>query len=88
VHNETSTGVTSDLAAIGAAIDAARHPALFLVDVVSALEAGEHAALPRYFFDWRPVIRETTRCRGPAEQYAGAAAEAVGRRQAPAGRTV
>jgi alanine-glyoxylate transaminase / serine-glyoxylate transaminase / serine-pyruvate transaminase len=100
VHNETSTGVTSNLAAIRAAIDAARHPALFLVDVVSALgsidvqfdawkidvaltgtqkglmlppgmavlcagpralAAAEHASLPRYFFDWRPVIRDMQR---------------------------
>jgi len=100
VHNETSTGVTTDLAAVRAAIDAAAHPALFFVDVVSALgsidlrfdewkidvaltgtqkglmlppgmavlcagpralEAGERAALPRYFFDWRPVIREMQR---------------------------
>jgi alanine-glyoxylate transaminase / serine-glyoxylate transaminase / serine-pyruvate transaminase len=100
VHNETSTGVTSDLAAVRAAIDAARHPTLFFADVVSALgsmelrfdawkidvaltgtqkglmlppgmavlcvgssalEAGEQAALPRYFFDWRPVIREMQR---------------------------
>jgi alanine-glyoxylate transaminase/serine-glyoxylate transaminase/serine-pyruvate transaminase len=37
VHNETSTGVTSRLAAIRAAIDAAGHPALFLVDAVSSL---------------------------------------------------
>jgi len=100
VHNETSTGVTSDLAAVRAAMDAARHPALFFVDVVSALgsvdfefdawkidvaltgtqkglmlppgmavlcagpralEAGERATLPRYFFDWGPVIREMQR---------------------------
>jgi alanine-glyoxylate transaminase / serine-glyoxylate transaminase / serine-pyruvate transaminase len=37
VHNETSTGVTSDLRAIRAAVRAAKHPALLLVDVVSAL---------------------------------------------------
>ncbi len=37
VHNETSTGVTSDIAAIRKAMDAARHPALLLVDVVSSL---------------------------------------------------
>ncbi|HYM91428.1 MAG TPA: aminotransferase class V-fold PLP-dependent enzyme, partial [bacterium] len=37
VHNETSTGVTSDVRAIREAIRAARHPALLLVDVVSAL---------------------------------------------------
>ena len=37
VHNETSTGVTSDLAAVRKAMDAARHPALLLVDTVSSL---------------------------------------------------
>ncbi len=37
VHNETSTGVTSRIAEIRAAIDRARHPALFLVDTVSSL---------------------------------------------------
>ncbi len=37
VHNETSTGVTSDVKAIREAINAAGHPALLLVDVVSAL---------------------------------------------------
>ena len=37
VHNETSTGVTSDIAAVRQAIDAARHPALLLVDTVSGL---------------------------------------------------
>lgn len=37
VHNETSTGVTSNVAATRAALDRARHPALLLVDVVSSL---------------------------------------------------
>jgi alanine-glyoxylate transaminase/serine-glyoxylate transaminase/serine-pyruvate transaminase len=37
VHNETSTGVTSDVAAVRRAIDAAAHPALLLVDCVSSL---------------------------------------------------
>jgi len=37
VHNETSTGVLNDAAALRQAIDAARHPALFLVDVISSL---------------------------------------------------
>ena len=36
VHNETSNGATTDLAAIRQAIDAARHPALLLVDMVSS----------------------------------------------------
>ncbi|WP_019452138.1 aminotransferase class V-fold PLP-dependent enzyme [Cupriavidus sp. BIS7] len=37
VHNETSTGVTSDIAAVRRAIDAAAHPALLLVDTISSL---------------------------------------------------
>jgi len=37
VHNETSTGVFSDIAALRRAIDAAKHPALFLVDTISSL---------------------------------------------------
>ena len=37
VHNETSTGVTSNVAAVRAALDRAGHPALLLVDTVSSL---------------------------------------------------
>jgi alanine-glyoxylate transaminase / serine-glyoxylate transaminase / serine-pyruvate transaminase len=37
VHNETSTGVTSRIPEIRAAIDAAGHSALLLVDVISSL---------------------------------------------------
>ena len=37
VHNETSTGVTSRLAEVRKAIDAAKHPALFMVDTISSL---------------------------------------------------
>jgi alanine-glyoxylate transaminase/serine-glyoxylate transaminase/serine-pyruvate transaminase len=37
VHNETSTGATSRIAAIRAAMDEADHPALFLVDTISSL---------------------------------------------------
>ncbi|HEY6234345.1 MAG TPA: aminotransferase class V-fold PLP-dependent enzyme, partial [Candidatus Elarobacter sp.] len=37
VHNETSTGVTSRVAEVRAAIDRAGHPALFFVDTVSSL---------------------------------------------------
>ena len=36
-HNETATGVTSDIAAIRRAMDAAKHPALLMVDAVSSL---------------------------------------------------
>jgi alanine-glyoxylate transaminase/serine-glyoxylate transaminase/serine-pyruvate transaminase len=37
VHNETATGVTSDIAGVRRALDAARHPALLYVDSVSGL---------------------------------------------------
>ena len=37
VHNETSTAVASRIPELRKAIDAARHPALFLVDTVSSL---------------------------------------------------
>ncbi len=37
VHNETSTGVMADVPALRAALDAAGHPALLLVDTVSSL---------------------------------------------------
>jgi alanine-glyoxylate transaminase / serine-glyoxylate transaminase / serine-pyruvate transaminase len=37
VHNETSTGVVSRVPEVRKAIDAARHPALFMVDTISSL---------------------------------------------------
>src|SRR5512134_2611546 len=37
VHNETSTGVTSRIGEVRKAIDAAQHPALFMVDTISSL---------------------------------------------------
>ncbi len=39
VHTDTASGTTSDLAALRRAIDAAAHPALFVVDVVASLAA-------------------------------------------------
>ena len=97
VHNETSTGVTTDLGAVRRGIDRTGHAPLLLVDVVSslgsidfrmdewrvdvaltgtqkglmlppggailcvgqrALDAAEKTRSPRYFYDWRPVIRD------------------------------
>jgi alanine-glyoxylate transaminase/serine-glyoxylate transaminase/serine-pyruvate transaminase len=97
VHNETSTGVTTDLAAVRRGIDRGGRDPLLLVDVVSslgsidfrmdewrvdvaltgtqkglmlppggailcvgprALEAAAENRTPRYFYDWRPVIRD------------------------------
>lgn len=43
VHTDTASGVTSDLPALRAAIDAADHPALFVVDVVASLGAAPFA---------------------------------------------
>jgi alanine-glyoxylate transaminase/serine-glyoxylate transaminase/serine-pyruvate transaminase len=48
VHNETSTGVTSDIAAIRQALDYARHPALLLIDSVSSV-----ASMDFRFDEWR-----------------------------------
>jgi alanine-glyoxylate transaminase / serine-glyoxylate transaminase / serine-pyruvate transaminase len=42
VHNETSTGATSNIAAVRRAIDAARHPALLLVDTISGLGSADY----------------------------------------------
>ena len=97
VHNETSTGVTTDIGAVRRGIDRSGHDPLLLVDVVSslgsidfrmdewrvdvaltgtqkglmlppggailcvgprALEAAATNRTPRYFYDWRPVIRD------------------------------
>ncbi len=97
VHNETSTGVTTDVAAVRRGIDRTGHDPLLLVDVVSALgsidfrmdewrvdvaltgtqkglmlppgsgilcvgpramKAAATNKTQRYFYDWRPVIRD------------------------------
>lgn len=42
VHNETSTGATSNILAVRKAIDAAKHPALLLVDSISGLASAEY----------------------------------------------
>ncbi|GEN24791.1 serine--glyoxylate aminotransferase [Halomonas cupida] len=42
VHNETSTGVTSDIAAVRRAIDTAGHPALLMVDTISGLASADY----------------------------------------------
>jgi alanine-glyoxylate transaminase/serine-glyoxylate transaminase/serine-pyruvate transaminase len=97
VHNETSTGVTSDVAGVRARLDAADHPALLLVDTISSLasvdyrhddwrvdvtigcsqkglmlppglgfhaisrkavEATQHATLPRSYWSWQPMLAD------------------------------
>jgi len=42
VHNETSTGVTSRIAEVRRAIDAASHPALYMVDTISSLASMDY----------------------------------------------
>ncbi len=42
VHNETSTGVASRIAAVRKAIDAAGHPALYMVDTISSLASMDY----------------------------------------------
>ncbi|PTX54160.1 serine-glyoxylate aminotransferase [Litoreibacter ponti] len=46
-HNETATGVKSDIAAVRGAMDAAGHPAMFFVDGVSSI-----ASMPFHMDDW------------------------------------
>ncbi len=48
VHNETSTGIINDLAAIRAAMDEAGHPALLMVDTISSL-----GSMDFRFDEWR-----------------------------------
>ena len=54
MHNETATGVTSDIAGVRAAMDAAGHPALLLVDGVSSI-----GALPFKMDEWRVDVAVT-----------------------------
>ncbi|MGX0875530.1 alanine-glyoxylate transaminase/serine-glyoxylate transaminase/serine-pyruvate transaminase [Roseovarius sp. MBR-154] len=42
VHNETSTGSVTDVAAVRRAIDAAGHPALLMVDTISSLASVDY----------------------------------------------
>ncbi|MEO7953030.1 MAG: aminotransferase class V-fold PLP-dependent enzyme [Polaromonas sp.] len=42
VHNETSTGVTTDIAAVRRAIDRTGHPALLMVDTISGLASADY----------------------------------------------
>ena len=48
VHNETATGVTSDIGAVRKAIDAAGHPALLFVDGISSI-----GSLPFKMDEWK-----------------------------------
>ncbi len=42
VHNETSTGATSNIIKVRQALDAARHPALLMVDTISGLASADY----------------------------------------------
>ncbi|WP_085901988.1 aminotransferase class V-fold PLP-dependent enzyme [Kiloniella majae] len=103
-HNETATGVTSDIKGVREALDACNHPALLYVDGISsigaiefemdawgvdlavagsqkgfmlptglgivgvsqkALQAGETASCPRFYFDFKMMINQTRTGFGP-----------------------
>ncbi|WP_299084807.1 L-aspartate--glyoxylate aminotransferase BhcA [uncultured Ruegeria sp.] len=53
-HNETATGVKSDIAGVRRSLDAAGHPALLLVDGVSSI-----ASMDFQFDDWRVDVAVT-----------------------------
>jgi alanine-glyoxylate transaminase/serine-glyoxylate transaminase/serine-pyruvate transaminase len=59
VQTETSTGVTSNLAAVRKALDGARHPALLLADVVSSLGCTDLR-----FDEWRLDVALTATQKG------------------------
>lgn len=54
VHNETATGVTSDVPRVREAMDANAHPALLLIDGVSSI-----GALPFKMDEWRVDVAVT-----------------------------
>src|SRR3546814_7137276 len=54
VHNETSTAVTSRIAEVRKAIDAAKHPALFMVDTISGLASADYR-----HDEWRVAVTVT-----------------------------
>ena len=54
VHNETTTGVTSDVGGVRSTMDSLDHPALLLVDGVSSI-----GALPFHFDKWRVDVAVT-----------------------------
>jgi len=56
-HNETATGVKSDIAGLRGAMDACDHPALLMVDGVSSVGSFEFRMLPRTYFDYRDMIK-------------------------------
>lgn len=59
VHNETSTGVASPIAAIRKAIDGVGHPALLMVDAISSL-----GSLPYRHDDWGVDVTVTCSQKG------------------------
>jgi alanine-glyoxylate transaminase / serine-glyoxylate transaminase / serine-pyruvate transaminase len=59
VQTETSTGVTSSIAAVREAMDSAAHPALLLADVVSSLGCTE-----LHFDEWRLDVAITAAQKG------------------------
>ncbi len=81
VHNETATGVTSDIGAVRKAIDAAKHPALLFVDSVSGL-----ASIDFRMDEWKVDIAVTGSQKG-FMLPAGAGIVCVGPRALEAGKT-
>ena len=81
VHNETATGVTSDIGAVRKAMDAAKHPALLFVDSVSGL-----GSIDFRMDEWKVDITVTGSQKG-FMLPAGAGIVAAGPRAIEAGKT-
>ncbi|NCU74949.1 MAG: aminotransferase class V-fold PLP-dependent enzyme, partial [Candidatus Fonsibacter ubiquis] len=64
LHNETATGIVSNIGKIRKAMDSAKHPALLLVDTISSLASISQKALDAYskstmqkaYWDWKPML--------------------------------
>ena len=81
VHNETSTGVTTDLAAVRRTVDASGHDPLLLVDTVSSL-----GSIDFRFDEWRVDVALTGTQKG-LMLPPGAAVLCVGERAQAAAET-
>src|SRR5881398_1339468 len=81
VHNETATGVTSDLGAVRRAIDAAQHPALLYVDGVSSI-----GSIDFRMDEWQVDLAVTGSQKGRCSPRVWASCARAPRRSPPANR--
>ena len=77
VHTDTANGMTSDIAAVRRAMDAAGHPALLVVDVVASLGAAMSLVMPLAVSVWT-TNTATMACELSARKAASIACASAG----------